>query len=899
MDVNGTRSHVLLGKRDWRQRLVPDPEHPEAPAAGWDATRKEVTLREQLFSFPPPPGDRLVTPVDRRGADQDRFATTYWIDRGGTAILAASHDAEVADRFWPSNRPPRRRLPGSQFAHCAAPPARAPERLAALAVTTRHVLVAGTLAPAGLLAFDLQAGGAPQRSVWPAEVGFVPFDVAALPDGGVAILDRDNRRLWLLDEHLRVRSPRAEPDDADPATGDFEPVSGAGPLASVPAGMQRQIATGDSFTLAGVLDPVAIVAPPDGSLLILDRRGDKAPSLLHRYRDGAPAGDPIELADADLGVALVGHDIALDRGTLYVADDVGNQAYAFTLGETDGVLTLDLLARYHPMRGFGGSALVAGPRGVWYDHGERWVPLVPQCMSRFATSAWLVTSAPFDGREPGCVWHRLFVDAWIPPSCRVEIWSRAADDARILPSATWEREPDPLPRGGGPDRPYLRQPDPYSTWELLFQRARGRYLDVRMHLVGDGRTTPHLHSLRVLYPRFSYLENYLPRLYRADPESASFLDRFLANAEGIETALEDRILAARVLLDPRAAPAEALEWLAEFFDVALDPTWGEARRRIFIAHAMDFFRWRGTPRGLRMALRLALDPEADDDVFAEPESRCSLAYRIVERYRLRTVPPAVAGDPTQELGPRPLTPGRRWTPVDGGAALAARYGAFLGSADPVPWPLRPPAGTDAAAAWQAFTDAVVGFRPAGRPGSPADAARWRAFLIRRYRTPLALSAAYGSAPTSFGEVPLPVALPPDGAALRDWFQFQAIVQAMHAAAHRFTVLLPADLGEEAASDPVELARRDLAHRIVELQKPAHTVFDVRLYWSAFRVGAARLGEDTTIGLGSRSPKLLRPAVLGQDALGETRLAGDPPPQLTRPPSIGRRPPPPATGPEAP
>jgi hypothetical protein len=56
------------------------------------------------------------------------------------------------------------------------------------------------------------------------------------------------------------------------------------------------------------------------------------------------------------------------------------------------------------------------------------------------------------------------------------------------------------------------------------------------------------------------------------------------------------------------------------------------------------------------------------------------------------------------------------------------------------------------------------------------------------------------------------------------------------------------------------------------------VFEVRFYWDAFRVGEARLGADTLIDLGSRSPLLLRPTVLDHAHLGENVL---PRPDLER------------------
>ena len=101
---------------------------------------------------------------------------------------------------------------------------------------------------------------------------------------------------------------------------------------------------------------------------------------------------------------------------------------------------------------------------------------------------------------------------------------------------------------------------------------------------------------------------------------------------------------------------------------------------------------------------------------------------------------------------------------------------------------------------------------------------------------------------------LPAEVPDDGPRLRDWYQFHAVVLPMRADRPRVQVLLPVPVGESEQVD--HEARRALAERVVSLQKPAHTVFDVRFFWSAFRVGEARLGLDTLIDLGSRSPALL-------------------------------------------
>jgi hypothetical protein len=73
------------------------------------------------------------------------------------------------------------------------------------------------------------------------------------------------------------------------------------------------------------------------------------------------------------------------------------------------------------------------------------------------------------------------------------------------------------------------------------------------------------------------------------------------------------------------------------------------------------------------------------------------------------------------------------------------------------------------------------------------------------------------------------------------------------------------------------AREALARRIIALEKPAHTIFDIRFYFAANRIGEARLGLDTAIGAGSRAPELLPPAILGRAYAGESFVGPDRPP----------------------
>jgi phage tail-like protein len=888
MDSNGTRFQLLLGERDWRRgaSISTDAEHGR-PSLAYDREREELTLAPLPFVFPTPSGDRAPELGDRRGVAQDRFGNVYWIDRDRRSVRAESADGRLSP-FWSLDDwtcAPPRRAGSFDTAPGAGVPAAYPAtmHLAGLAVTTDHYLVVGTVAPGGLLVFDLASPGPPRQSLWPAAVRFEPFDLCARAGGGAFVLDRgsptETARIWELDHSLLVVSRRPA---IAPPPGDFRPADGSPAVLCAPKAVELV----DALALGG--DPVALEAAPDGSVLVLDRRDGDASPRLGRF----VAGEGVT-GEADLsGIpGLRGHDLALlpargaggrRLGRAFVADARGNQSFAFDVSVRGSRLRATLVNGYYPMRLFGGKGLAGGPRNVLYHFGDDWIPLAEQRRPRYVEAGTLETRV-LDGHAPDVTWHRVLVDACLPPSTAVRVSSRAANDPELLRSAVWTDEPSPYRRGDGSELPYLdaELQERYPTWELLLQGATGRYLQLRLELAGDGRTSPRVRALRATFPRFSYLERYLPAVYRSDHGSASFLERFLANVEGTATTLEDRIACAQVLFDPRTAPAEALDWLAGWFDVALDPAWSETRRRLFLRHAMEFFSRRGTPGGLELALRLTLDGCDDAEVFATSE--VTRTVRIVERYRTRLTPAVVAGDPTGLELPRSGPVEQRWLPLHGVEELQRRYTALAG--DGAVFTPVPPADADESARWRSFSRDVLGFVPSG------DVTGWQRFLEQRYGRVGELNAAYGLAGerglASFATVAYPADVP-TGAELGDWFSFEAIARPRRLNAHRFTVLLPVDVDDdEAGDDARQIRRRDLAKRVVDLQKPAHTTFDIRFFWAAFRLGEARLGLDTLVNFGSRSPALLRPAVLGRDHVGESVLGGGPAPFLGRQRSVGR------------
>jgi phage tail-like protein len=900
MDVNGSRFALLLGCTDWSSCTDEDgarldfacgpgspPEPPADSGLVWDSARHELTLQPLPFTFTPGPTDRPPKLTDRRGAGRDSFGSWYWIDPTAHSVLVQSSGSGLTTTYWPDARPAADDPRLGAFSATAPLSAPATPPLRGAAVTEDNFLVIGVLDPPGLLVFDLQTGDPPAQLPWD-EVAFTPLDMAPRPGGGVFVLDRDQGvldpsdhhcRVWELDRHFHVVSGAPAPATVPP--GSFAPPGGP-PSTPAPASTSRRLSPADATSVPA--DVIAIEAVPGGGFFAL-HSGESQGSAVSRYRDGGLIGASAATA------GLSGYDLALVGDRLLMVDAAGKQTWAFGLTEVAGAPALELLVAYYPMREFGGRGLVAAGDRVYYDFEDRWIPLVAQARPRHVDAAAVVTPA-FDSGTPACTWHRLIVDASLPQGTRLAVWSKAADDKNVLGALDWVPEPAPLPRRTGCELPFVPE-GPYDTHELLFQNPQGRYLMVKLELVGDGRVTPRVRALRAWYPRFSYLTEYLPRVYREDRDSASFLERYLANVEGFYTEIEDRIVAAQVFFGTDTAPAEDLDWLAGWYALTLDPLWDENRRRVFLRNANTFFQARGTMRGVEIALRFAFDPCVDDSVFVDWRPAGIATARIVEAYRTRKTPGVVLGDPTDQAVPRVIVSTSTWTPDQKRDVLNAGWLAFVEQHDlsePKQYPILAPQESGLSSLWSQFSAAVLGFVPA-----KADPTAWSSFLSRRYASTATLATKYGlsATPTDFSDVPPPTVLPPDGAALVDWFQFQSVVIPMGVKANRFTVLLPWPLHVTDARG-VELDNtqlRDLATRIVDLQKPAHTTYTVKFYWAAFRIGDARLGDDTLLASGSRVPELVTQAVLGTNYLGDSYLGGPAATDVIRrtPPALPPRP----------
>ncbi len=225
-----------------------------------------------------------------------------------------------------------------------------------------------------------------------------------------------------------------------------------------------------------------------------------------------------------------------------------------------------------------------------------------------SSGAWF--SDALDSEVHRCQWHRIELALGdLPPGSQVVVSTfsaqenRGAEKPEDLPDHLWEtrfRLTGPMQPPEAPSTDRERQE------ELLVQSGTGRYLWLRLELVSDGFATPRVGSMRVHYPRQSYMA-YLPAVYSSEEESRSFLERFLSIAQTEWDQLDRRIENVAAMFDPRAVPeGELLEYLASWLALPLEGVWSGEQKRRMLEAAPAIYTHRGTCRGISEILAIYL-----------------------------------------------------------------------------------------------------------------------------------------------------------------------------------------------------------------------------------------------------------------------------------------------------
>ena len=356
-----------------------------------------------------------------------------------------------------------------------------------------------------------------------------------------------------------------------------------------------------------LVDPTRLALGPEGLIGVVDR-GQKSVLLFSPERS-------LPLIVSNLGEPC---SIAFDNeGRVYVGDAIG-RIY---------VLESDPAASGHYLTVGAGVTGVAGEIvDLAWDRTNGLLAIIHEsyngCRQRtwridpaaaFATEGILFTKALDSGIER-CQWHRTAFKATVPAGTSLRVDSYTTEELNPAIDVT-DAE--------------------FKEWKLctltgdvdpdcLVQSGPGRYLSLRLTFRSSGSQSPSLHSIKIFFPRLSYLQ-YLPAVFQEDEGSRLFLERFLSIFQTEFDDLDRRIDLLWQLFDPDSDTAQVmrhidrdslfeqqpsmatedqrLRWLAGWLALVINPEWSEAKLREMLGKAYDDYCWRGTVGGLERAVQ--------------------------------------------------------------------------------------------------------------------------------------------------------------------------------------------------------------------------------------------------------------------------------------------------------
>lgn len=192
-------------------------------------------------------------------------------------------------------------------------------------------------------------------------------------------------------------------------------------------------------------------------------------------------------------------------------------------------------------------------------------------------------STPIDSGISRCRWHRVRVDADIPPGTAVTVGIVVSEDDKYA-ATDWQTSAP-------------------GVTDFLVDQPPGRFLRLRLRLSGDGADTPVVRRIRLDFPR-STSADLLPPAFRQDPAADDFTERFLSLFDASLDELDRVIERYPALLDSAGVPDRVLPWLAGLLGLSFEAGWDARTRRALLAAAPELYRRRGTPWALEEAVSI-------------------------------------------------------------------------------------------------------------------------------------------------------------------------------------------------------------------------------------------------------------------------------------------------------
>lgn len=380
--------------------------------------------------------------------------------------------------------------------------------------------------------------------------------------------------------------------------------------------------------------PFAVAVSRTGIIAVVDGVTFSRPALTLLWPDGHTLQLPmgLELSPS----APVGSPTALSAvfdatGRLYVGDTVG-RIHLFAASASD--------SRAYEYRGAG--LIRSMPIGGLAWHPRGWllalltpakhvaeIRLVPPRAGRVPSGRFV--TAVFDSGVADTVWHRIKLDADVPPGATILIESVTAACKKGLrlpfdppPDAEEEAESKSCPACAATAAPRDEEkPTPAPSdlpWgvclraghdqpDSLVQSPPGRYLRLRLTLGSNNVVTPLVRGLTLSWPRDT-IARHLPAVFLEDREHRDFLQNLLAIFQAGFDDFDQRVDQIADLFDPSLVPLRHLDALAAWLAIDIPQEWAgtdpaqraNGVRKLTRDAARDYPR-RGTVAGIEKAIR--------------------------------------------------------------------------------------------------------------------------------------------------------------------------------------------------------------------------------------------------------------------------------------------------------
>ncbi len=439
-----------------------------------------------------------------------------------------------------------------------------------------------------------------------------PRGMALTPGGGVVLCDTNNHRVQVFSGPPYALLQLWGADGNQPGSGELEfryPWGAAyGPDGFLyiadrgNARIQRVRPDGSGWSAIGataLTSPAQVAVSPAGALAVVDAASAGARLIVF-----APGTwTPQTLAcDAPLCVAFD------EDGSLYAGTAKGlvfewtaslEPAGAGVSGLDSAITSLTYLGNQTLLASIDEQDVVPRQR-LWS---------IPTAGAFVATGTLL--TQPLDSRTESCQWHRIQVKGSVPPGTSLKIETVATPDAATAPpDQAWQTalvSPPPIPQAQlqallGQASAAETPSGTYENPDGLVQNGPGRYLRLRVTMISNGAASPEIHSLKVYFPRQSYLQ-FLPANFQEDEQSRLFLDRFLSVFQTSFESFDRRIDNMWRLFDPLSTPEAWYNWLAAWMALPVDPDWTWKQKRTVLKQAAAQNLVRGTIAGLQQSIQ--------------------------------------------------------------------------------------------------------------------------------------------------------------------------------------------------------------------------------------------------------------------------------------------------------